>query len=251
MSGYPPSSKKHPPNYHEIYLDIEILPEIQEKLDNMLQQPGQTSKNPFKMFPKLLAASNKRGVDIFHHPRMQELMNSGQNFDLMVYGWFMNDFLLGVGAHFQCPIAVMITIPPIKQVRDMVGNPASVASVPFIMRSQSDEPRTFTLRLIDFLMHAVEYIFTNLLRYFVYEPYYDEHFPASKNYPSYENVLRNVSLLMVNSHFSMGKPRPYLPNVIEISGIQVKDKPDPLPQVRFIQIFLQSFGTFSFNQNRF
>lgn len=251
MSGYPPSTKKIPPNYHEIYLDIGVLHEIQNSFDNMLQNPEETTKNPLTMLHRHIKASGKRGVDILNHPKMQALMNSGQKFDLMVYGWFKNDFLLGVGAHFQCPIAVMVTVPPLKIVRDMVGNPASIASVPFVMRSQADAPRTFTIRLMDFIFHTVEFIITNYLRYFVIEPYYNEHFPAYKNYPSYGDVMQNISLLMVNSHFSMGKPRPYLPNVIEISGIQVKDKPDPLPQVRFIQIFLQSFGTFSFNQNRF
>lgn len=41
--------------------------------------------------------------------------------------------------------------------------------------------------------------------------------------------MRNVSLILLNIHFSSSVPRPYLPNVIEVGGLQVKSKPSPLP----------------------
>ncbi|KAJ6636556.1 UDP-glucosyltransferase 2 [Pseudolycoriella hygida] len=56
-----------------------------------------------------------------------------------------------------------------------------------------------------------------------------QHFPASKNYPTFDEVKRNVSLVFVGHHFSQGAIRPSVPNLIEIGGIQIKDKPDPLP----------------------
>lgn len=56
------------------------------------------------------------------------------------------------------------------------------------------------------------------------------NFPADR-YRSYDESLRNVSLSLVNSHFSSGLIRPYVPNLVEIGGIQVKPKPSPLPEV--------------------
>lgn len=38
-----------------------------------------------------------------------------------------------------------------------------------------------------------------------------------------------MSLILVNSHFSQGGVRPNLPNVIEVGGLQIKEKPYPLP----------------------
>ncbi|KAJ6634253.1 UDP-glucosyltransferase 2 [Pseudolycoriella hygida] len=52
---------------------------------------------------------------------------------------------------------------------------------------------------------------------------------ASKNYPTFREVTRNVSLVFVGHHFSQGAIRPYVPNLIDIGGIQIKNKPDPLP----------------------
>lgn len=58
--------------------------------------------------------------------------------------------------------------------------------------------------------------------------------PHSYNFPpdryrSYEESLKNVSLLLLNTHFSSTRPRAYLPNVIEVGGLQVKPTPSPLP----------------------
>lgn len=46
--------------------------------------------------------------------------------------------------------------------------------------------------------------------------------------PSYEKLRQNVSLITGNFHFSDGTIRPLVPAFIEVGGIQVKPKSDPL-----------------------
>lgn len=48
--------------------------------------------------------------------------------------------------------------------------------------------------------------------------------------PPIQEIIQNVSLVLVNHHSSLAYPRPYVPNMIEIGGIHV-DPPNPLPQV--------------------
>jgi glucuronosyltransferase len=36
--------------------------------------------------------------------------------------------------------------------------------------------------------------------------------------------------VLLNTHFSSAKPRPYVPNMIEVGGLQVKPNPSPLPE---------------------
>lgn len=43
-------------------------------------------------------------------------------------------------------------------------------------------------------------------------------------------MLANVSLTLVNGDLSVGAPRPYLPNVIEVGGLHMK-APKQLPIV--------------------
>lgn len=44
-------------------------------------------------------------------------------------------------------------------------------------------------------------------------------------------MLNDISLLLVNTHYTMGYPRPFLPNIIEVAGMHMKPT-KPLPQVR-------------------
>jgi glucuronosyltransferase len=57
------------------------------------------------------------------------------------------------------------------------------------------------------------------------------NFPSDR-YRSYEESLNNISLALLNGHFSTGSAlRPYLPNMIEVGGLQVHSTPSPLPEV--------------------
>ncbi|XP_037931783.1 UDP-glucosyltransferase 2-like [Teleopsis dalmanni] len=55
------------------------------------------------------------------------------------------------------------------------------------------------------------------------------YFPADQ-YPSLDEVKKNISLVFTNHHFSQGPIRPNVPAMVEIGGIQIKEKPDPLPE---------------------
>ncbi|KAG4072786.1 hypothetical protein HA402_006776 [Bradysia odoriphaga] len=77
---------------------------------------------------------------------------------------------------------------------------------------------------------------------------YDAAFPDAKL--SYDEARKNVSLIFVNSHFSLARPLPYVPNTIEVGGLHINRFPDPLPQniKEFIEsaedgVFLFSMGS--------
>lgn len=204
-----------------------------ERMADILQNPGQssTATSGPGVLNWLIPITLNRSVSVLEHKKMQQIMNSGQQFDLLVFGWFLNDFLLGIGGHFRCPIVVITTFLPPKPVRDLVGNPIAVSSAPMINRENDKIPMTFIQRVVHFIISALEFIAFSALDHFVYRSYYNQYFPAAKNYPTYDEVKENVSLVLVNHHFTQGKPRPYVPNMIEISGIQIKEKPDLLPEV--------------------
>lgn len=61
-------------------------------------------------------------------------------------------------------------------------------------------------------------------------------FPDAKNWPSLEEIRRNVSLVLLNTHVTIGTPRPYGPNMIEVGGMQIQKEIAPLPKK--IEIFL-------------
>lgn len=67
--------------------------------------------------------------------------------------------------------------------------------------------------------------------------YYRKVFPPWKKYPKLDIQLRNVSLVLVNDHFSLTVPRPNLPAMVPIAGFHIKPRPT-LPEA--VKQFLDS-----------
>lgn len=84
-------------------------------------------------------------------------------------------------------------------------------------------------RTHNFLMYAIDVIFMKLFDY-QQTRVYEKYFPSDR-YISYNEALNNVSLILLNQHFTQDHVRPYVPGMIEVGGLQVKPKPSPLPKV--------------------
>lgn len=48
--------------------------------------------------------------------------------------------------------------------------------------------------------------------------------------PSVTELSKNLSIMLVNTHYSLNGPRPISPSVIEIGGAHIKE-PEPLEKV--------------------
>lgn len=59
--------------------------------------------------------------------------------------------------------------------------------------------------------------------------------------PPLSDIIRNMSVLLLNYHHSYSFTRPYVPNMIEVGGIAIKP-PQALPQVMLPVIFLKYFS---------
>lgn len=53
--------------------------------------------------------------------------------------------------------------------------------------------------------------------------------------PGVIEILNNVSLILSNGHFSLNKPKPYLPDVVDVAGIHSRQA-KPLPKVSIYKI---------------
>lgn len=50
--------------------------------------------------------------------------------------------------------------------------------------------------------------------------------------PPLQDIIKNTSFVLVNHHHSLGFPRPYVPNMIEIAGMHI-DPPQSLANASF------------------
>uniref|UniRef100_A0A453Z3P0 UDP-glucuronosyltransferase n=1 Tax=Anopheles quadriannulatus TaxID=34691 RepID=A0A453Z3P0_ANOQN len=229
VSAFP--LKKPPKNYRDVYIPIE---DAFSTIMSDFMQGG--SRNMMKLFPKILRVTHDASNVTLNSPELLRLAREEQ-FDLALVGFFMNSFVIGVGELFRCPTVLYFSAAG-SGLTNYVGNPAEIAAVPHMMLGQRN-PMTFFDRVANTLINGVEKIMLTYLRY-KEMPYYESNFPAEKGFRSYDDAIRNVSLVLLNTHFTQTVPRPYLPNMVEVGGIQINVKPDPMAQD--LQQFLDGAG---------
>ncbi|XP_055850477.1 UDP-glycosyltransferase UGT5-like [Episyrphus balteatus] len=158
-------------------------------------------------------------------PDFISFMKEDNQFDLMLHGYGFNEYQLGVAAHFKCPVVMSWVLQPFGYLNRLIGNPTHPEFVPFAL--MDPKPMDFSRRVIGFLANIVERIFSGVFGILI-EQVYNENYPSDK-YPTLTEMQNNISLVLFNHHFSEGPVRPLVPGMVEIGGIQIKEKPDPLP----------------------
>lgn len=151
---------------------------------------------------------------------VQELLNSiTTKFDVIVMEEFLNDALLGLGDHFKAPIVAFSPFGATRLTNQMVGSPSPVEYVPHVTLSFTDR-MTFVQRIINTLTTMTEFVFINLWYHPSHEKLLFEFF--GPNTPSLSALQTNVSLVLLNTHFILNYPRPYMSNMIEIGGFHIQ-----------------------------
>uniref|UniRef100_A0A6P4FGA1 UDP-glucuronosyltransferase 1-6-like n=1 Tax=Drosophila rhopaloa TaxID=1041015 RepID=A0A6P4FGA1_DRORH len=168
----------------------------------------------------------KAQADLLSDPRFQRIYET--KFDLMILGYFINDFQLAVAHKLKVPVIVDWMSAPIPAIEQFVGNPSEVAYVPILGTAVSHPMGLF---------NRIENLAKSLLFKGIFFAFdikltriYKEVFPE-KDQPSLSDLRKNISMAFVGSQLnSEGPIRPLVPAIIEIGGIQIKDKPNPLPK---------------------
>ncbi|XP_055628473.1 UDP-glycosyltransferase UGT5-like [Toxorhynchites rutilus septentrionalis] len=221
ISPFP--QKKPLENYRDI-TTIEVLEAVKPTLDNILSfvQKGiyESIKETYK-FGHLITNST------MNDPAVVKLIDSNEKFDLVVLEMFMNDAMLGFAHHFKTPCVAMSTFGASKWTSDLVGNPSPPSYVPNPFLSFTDH-MSFGERLVNTLMSAMDNLIVSIMDDPVQVEIYQKSFPDPK--PALHELKKNaVSVVLLNNHFSISYPRPYVTGMIEVGGMHVNRVPNPLP----------------------
>lgn len=99
-----------------------------------------------------------------NNPKMLDFLQNHRagDFDALILGYAVNDFILGLGAHFQCPIVLSVTVQPIFAVNTIIGNPVEASYVPGLLGGLR-QPMDFWTRIKSYMITFFEYhIFTRI-----------------------------------------------------------------------------------------
>ncbi|CAH0731271.1 unnamed protein product, partial [Brenthis ino] len=200
-------------------------------LTGILDRPKKVD-NLIPLFTQLIELTQ----ETVENPNVQSLLtDNSQNFDIIIAEWPFNEVYAGFSAIYKCPLIWFSTITPhwmILQLVDEAPDPA-VYNVNFA--SQNIQPFTFLERITELCQFLwgrfVQKIYLSSFESETYEKLFG-YFARNKSQilPSLEELRYNASLVLSNSHISLGSSERLPQNVIPIAGFHLDSNIDPLPK---------------------
>ncbi|KAL7031329.1 hypothetical protein ACKWTF_006962 [Chironomus riparius] len=216
MSSF--TTKSQLKNHREIF--IELGEGTYQQMNSLMSNP---TRNFYKMMNATIGISYEIGKDLMESKIMNDVMK--EKFDLMVIGMAFTNFLLGLTQHFNCPVIMLSVQRHMSFTNLIIGNPLSVNTAPHIYIAKHD--MNFIDRVKNFVMYGGDLLMYEIVNYHQ-RVIYDTYFPSTK-FRSYDEALKNLSLILVNDHYTEGVVRPNIPTVVDIRGMHIKTVPDQLP----------------------
>lgn len=151
------------------YRDIEVKPRKEDlKLfDDFTKTMGQdpNSKSFFQLMSAVSSILFGHGNHTLQTDAVRNLLNSGEQYDLVITGFFMSEYLLGIADHFKCPSIVFFSGGYLSAIHKMVGNPLSVSGAPHTLLSGANE-MNFIQRVKNFVINGLDlFIFRSIFNY--------------------------------------------------------------------------------------
>ncbi|VEN44778.1 unnamed protein product [Callosobruchus maculatus] len=170
---------------------------------------------------------------VLKDPQIQKLLNSREQFDLVITEHFFNEAFYIFPYKFKCPSVILAPGPMTVFTNYLMGNPDPSSYVPSILGDYGIEmdfwqrmKNTYINLLGDFFVHFD--LLPNMNKIL------QKHVPDA---PELANIIYNTSLMLLSSHSSFGNPVPLQPNIKEIGGHHILP-PKELP--KDIKDFLDS-----------
>jgi hypothetical protein len=151
---------------------------------------------------------------------LQDIIKSKiEKFDVVIISAFFTECVFGISYMLDIPVIKKCSFAGSKWMDEWVGNPSPYAYLPNLFSDYSDR-MNFWQRTLNTLSE----IYMKLGRVFYVIPHHDailRKYFNSSNIPSISVLQKSTALLMINQHFSIGYPRPLMPNIVEIGGIHI------------------------------
>ncbi|XP_072381212.1 UDP-glycosyltransferase UGT5-like [Diabrotica undecimpunctata] len=154
---------------------------------------------------------------MFEHENFKKLLASNQKFDVIVMEQFCNDAMKVLGWYYDAPVIMFSTVGANLWINPLVGNPNPLSYVPDLHLDCSQN-MTLLQRVKNTLITVFQIVHNELIYLPAQREVLRQAFPKS---PSLEDLMTNVSLVLLNSHESTSQPVPLVPNMINVGGMHI------------------------------
>lgn len=182
--------------------------------------------------PSLWKLSTFLAQKILPTPVIQKfILSEDYEFDLVMVFSFCQEYAITLGHKYNAPVLNLGVSMLWPSNSKWIGEPSTFSYI-LDQRTGATDQMSFYERI----KNTVIGIYQLFLEDFYYLPLQkkimNEHFKYKGHEfrPPIEDMLRNVSVTLLNAHYSIGASRPYMPGTIEIPGLHL-NKPKPLTGV--------------------
>ncbi|XP_046865337.1 UDP-glycosyltransferase UGT5 [Drosophila willistoni] len=170
---------------------------------------------------------------ILADPQVQQILhNSSAHFDMIIVDTPHSDALCGFAKHFNAPMVGIAAYGAAWIVDYLAGNSAPSVTEPVSHMGYTYESTSLLNKWRNWIFLTEEWLLARLIYLPPQTKLYRQYFNDS--YSNFDEIRRNFSLILVNQHFSLGRARSNVPNLIEIAGMHMcfqKDcKLDAMPE---------------------
>ena len=200
----------------------QIMPNIFELRASPIFRLLKGLVNPFLLFGN---SQEKLCRKFYHGPIVKELLN--EKFDLVFLTPMFNECLLGLVHKLNTTSVFFTATQVLPWLSGDLGTPSCLSFVPLLSFPFSDR-----MIFVERLQNFVSTIYYELTLRFYYYPKLERIYREliDPTLPSASEIVKNVSLILANSHISLDRPRPHMPDIIEVGGLHMTPA-KPLPKV--------------------
>ncbi|ALC46938.1 CG16732 [Drosophila busckii] len=155
------------------------------------------------------------------------LKDNSQHFDMMIMEPIHSDALLGIAEHFDACLVGLSAFGSSWKLDYVAGNAAPSVYTPYSPTGYT-KGQSFLEKWQNWIYISEEWLIDRL----VYRPgqqkLFRHFFPYSTDI--LQNRRRGFSLILVNEHFSLGRAKSNVPNIIEVAGMHLELPSEPLDE---------------------
>ncbi|XP_054010164.1 UDP-glycosyltransferase UGT5-like [Hylaeus anthracinus] len=229
VSHFPRSEKSIAAEPLPNYKDVSLLDGEHNVMINVidLREMDDTIFKMIKNIYMLSVMARMTCENALKNPELKRIVESGEKFDLVITESFNTNCFMPVIKKLDAPFVQISTHQLMDWAIDQLGASYEASHKPSIF-SGLERPMNFLQRTWNVL--------ATWLATSVYDTIFHWHDQSlgEKYYgpgvPDVKEISKNVSLMLLNTHYSLHGAQLFPPNIVEVGGMHLPSKPSPLPK---------------------
>ncbi|XP_065368673.1 UDP-glycosyltransferase UGT5-like [Calliphora vicina] len=152
---------------------------------------------------------------VIKHPNVQTLLNT-EKYDLVIIETAHTDAWYAFGRHFNAPMVGLSSFGTDPIIDELMGNMSPLSYSPLVTAGLT-EHMTYLERLRNAILSFMELLHVRIHLIPRQKKILRTYLPHIKD--DIWDLRTNFSIMLLNNHFSLSFPRPYVPSMVEVGGL--------------------------------